>query len=326
MPARRRAHYGLLVALVSLTAGGCASLPDEAATLPPDAGAVELRDTPFYPQQRYQCGPAALATVLDASGIDVDLTELVGKVYIPGRRGSLQVELLAAARTSGRIAYVIPPTLAALHAELEAGRPVLVLQNLGVAALPRWHYAVVIGVDAAERQVALRSGTDARRVTGLETFLRTWQRGDFWGMVVLEPGELPAIRDRLRYLGAMTAFEPVGRPGEVLRGWQVAADAWPASEAARFGVANALWATGDLEAAEAAYRRLLESNEMLAAVRNNLAMTLADMERYDEALAEIDRALADAREAGLLPEFEATRATIVERKTASAKDSSVPPL
>lgn len=321
MATRRRARYGLLLALSLLGANGCATLPEQSTVLPPDAGAVELRDTPFYPQERYQCGPAALATVLDASGVEVDLAELVDKVYLPGRRGSLQVELLAAARTSGRIAYVIPPTLSALHAELESGRPVLVLQNLGVAAFPRWHYAVVIGVDADERQVVLRSGTDARRVTGLTTFLRTWQRGDFWGMVVLEPGELPAAAERRRYLEAMTAFEPVGDAVDLLRGWQAAADAWPQSQAAQFGVANALYANGDLESAEALYRQLLASDGTLAAVRNNLAMTLADLGRYDEALAEVESAIAADPSSSVAAALEDTRATIrAKRLEISGKD------
>jgi tetratricopeptide (TPR) repeat protein len=316
--ARRRAPCGLLLALSAFGAGGCATLPEQATALPPDAGAVELRDTPFYPQERYQCGPAALATVLEASGIDVDLALLVDKVYLPGRRGSLKVELLAAARTSGRVAYVIPPTLAALYAELEAGRPVLVLQNLGVAAYPRWHYAVVVGVDAGQRQVVLRSGTDARRVTRLKTFLRTWQRGDFWGVVVLEPGELPAAAERRRYLDAMTAFEPVGDAADLLRGWRAAADVWPQSQAARFGVANALYASGDLEPAEAHYRELLAADGTLAAVRNNLAMTLAEMGRYDEALTEIERAIADGPPPSVVAELDDTRAMIVLRRQGEA--------
>lgn len=304
---RRR---GLVAALLPLLVQGCAGLPEESASLPVDAASIELDGTPFYPQERFQCGPAALATVLDASGIEVELAALVDRVYLPGRRGSLKVELLAAARTSGRVAYVIPPALDALYAELEAGRPVLVLQNLGIAAFPRWHYAVVVGVDTREREVVLRSGVDRRRTTALTTFLRTWQRSDFWGMVVLEPGELPATPERLGYLRAMAAFEPVGEPADVLLGWQVAADAWPASEAAHFGVANALYATGDLEAAEAGYRELLASNETLAAVRNNLAMTLADLGRYDDALSEIRRALAGNPPPSLTAELDETRSMI----------------
>ena len=60
---------------------------------------------PFFPQEKFQCGPAALAGVLAASGVEVSPEALVSEVYIPARQGSLQIEMKAAARRAGRIAY-----------------------------------------------------------------------------------------------------------------------------------------------------------------------------------------------------------------------------
>ena len=68
---------------------------------------LELQNVPFFPQKAYQCGPAALATVLAASGIEVTPGELEPKIYLPQRRGSLQLELLAASRRYERLPYVI---------------------------------------------------------------------------------------------------------------------------------------------------------------------------------------------------------------------------
>ena len=89
----------------ALVLAGCASRgpqlpPVTVAGLP---ASVELDSTPFFPQQDYQCGPAALATVLVASGAQVSPDELVAEVYLPGRKGSLQAELIAAARARGRV-------------------------------------------------------------------------------------------------------------------------------------------------------------------------------------------------------------------------------
>ena len=303
----------LLPALLVLVTG-CVSIPPSVSELPTANGLIELEDTPFYPQERYQCGPAALTTLLAQSGASVSLDDIVDKVYLPGRQGSLQFELLAATRTEGRLPYVIDGTLAAVWSELEGGRPVLVLQNLGVAAIPRWHYAVVVGIDPGEGNVVLRSGTDRRRVTPLNTFLQTWRRGEYWGMVALAPDELPATLDRSRYFEAIAALEQAGRAEEAARAWHTALQAWPDDTVALFGRANALFAMRDYRAAEDAYRELLERDTGAIAARNNLALVLAEQGRYEAALQEIGIALSEADDAALERELRDTEATIRRRK------------
>ena len=117
---------------------------------------------PFFPQTEYQCGPAALATLLAHLGADVVADDLVSEVYVAGLKGSLQPELLGATRRHGFVPYVISPEPSAIVSELASGRPVLVLQNLGLERAPVWHYAVVVGVDGDE--VILRSGAQERRI------------------------------------------------------------------------------------------------------------------------------------------------------------------
>jgi tetratricopeptide (TPR) repeat protein len=303
----------LLPALLVLITG-CASIPPSVSELPAPEGSIELDDTPFYAQERYQCGPAALATVLAQSGATVSLENIVDKVYLPGRQGSLQYELLAATRTEGRLPYVIDGSLAAIWRELAAGRPVLVLQNLGVAAIPRWHYAVVVGIDAERGEVVLRSGTDRRRVTRARTFLRTWQRGGYWGMVALAPDALPATADRSRYFEAIAALEQAGRAEEAAVAWRTALGNWPGDTVALFGLANALFALRDYRAAEEAYRDLLERDGAAVVARNNLALALAEQGRYDAALQEIGIALSQSRDAALEQELRDTEAAIQRRK------------
>ena len=70
--------------------------------------AVELDDVPFHAQREYQCGPAALAMLLGQSGVSLTPDALVPEVYLPGRAGSLQPELIAAVRRHDRVAYVLP--------------------------------------------------------------------------------------------------------------------------------------------------------------------------------------------------------------------------
>jgi tetratricopeptide (TPR) repeat protein len=289
---------------------GCASIPPSVSELPETARAIELEDTPFYPQERYQCGPAALTTVLVQSGAGASLEAVVDKVYLPGRQGSLQAELLAATRTEGRLPYVIDGSLAAIWRELETGRPVLVLQNLGVEAIPRWHYAVVVGIDAERGEVVLRSGTDRRRVTRIRTFLHTWRRGGYWGMVVLVPGQLPTAPNRSRYFEAIAALEQAGRAEEAAWAWQTALREWPGDTVALFGLANAHLAQAEYAAAETVYRDLLERVPDLPAARNNLALALAAQEKFDTALEQIRVALSNNPDPAMEKELRDTEATI----------------
>jgi len=308
----------LLPALFVLLTG-CASIPPSVRALPETAGAIELDGTPFYPQERFQCGPAALTTLLAASGREMSLDDIVDKVYLPGRQGSLQVELLAATRTEGRLPYVIDGTLEAVWKELEAARPVLVLQNLGVAAIPRWHYAVVVGIDPRRGDVILRSGTDKRRITPVGTFLRTWERSGYWAMVALVPDELPAVVDRSRYFDAIVGLEQADRLDTAAIAWQTALRKWPGDPVALFGLANTHLARQQYAAAEAAYRDLLERQPDLPAARNNLALALAGQGEYDAALREISVALSENRDAAVDRELRNTEATI-RRRRAGAED------
>ena len=301
---------GRLLSALLLLLSGCTSLPEAVRELAADAGRVELEDAPFYPQQRYQCGPAALTTVLTMSGASVSLPAIVDKVYLPDKSGSLQVELLAATRTSGRLPYVIDGTLSAVWNEIAAGRAVVVLQNLGVAAIPRWHYAVVVGIDPEHGEVILRSGTDRRRITTTKTFLRTWRRGDYWAIVVLRPDEMPANVDQGRYFEAVAALEQAGQLDEAAVAWQTALRAWPGSSAVLFGLGNVRFASDQFAEAEEIYRRLLARDDRLLVARNNLALALARQQEFDAALAEISIALAQNSDAALGSELEHTQEMI----------------
>lgn len=249
------------------------SLPETPAALIPQR--VELAGTPFFPQERYQCGPAALATVLKARGVRVVPDMLVPQVYLPARGGSLQVEMIAAARRQGLLAIPVQPSLDGLLAEVAAGRPVLVMQNLGLNWLPRWHYAVVIGYDLARQELVLRSGTEARRVTPFGVFMNTWDRSKRWGFVVLPPDELPPQMTSGPWLAAASALESLGKWPQAQAAYRAATLRWPDNPIAWFGLGNAEHALGDTSAAGQAFRQVLRIQPDSAVAWNNLAHVLA---------------------------------------------------
>jgi len=282
-PGRSWTGLALLILL-----GGCASVPDHLAEYALPSQRIELDDVPFYPQERFQCGPAALTTILAASGSDVMLESVVRQAYLPGRQGSLQLELVATARSSGRIPYIIDGSLASIQRELLAGRPVLVLQNLGVSWYPRWHYAVVVGVEPMSGAVILRSGTDRRRLTRTATFMRTWQRSDYWAMVALRPGELPAEVESDRYFNAVSAMESIGDHEAALAGWNAALSRWPNARIALFGKGNSLLNLGMHAEAIGTYRLLLDIDPNMFGARHNLAHALYRQGDCAAAISELD--------------------------------------
>jgi tetratricopeptide (TPR) repeat protein len=284
---------GLLLAVLMLL-GGCAtqtqSLLHEAPTgLPRQA---ELRATPFFAQERYQCGPAALAMALNAAGISITPDALVPQVYLPQREGSLQPEMLAAGRRNGALAVVIPPKLDALLAEVAAGNPVIILQNLSLPIAPLWHYAVVIGYDLDRAELLLRSGTVERQAMPLSTFEHTWARSDYWGMLALPPGRLPATVPESTVVDAMVALEKSGGPKPARTAYDAALKRWPRNLTLQLGAGNVAYAAGDRTAAAKAFGHAAEDHPDSAPAFNNLAFVLSELGRYDEARAAAEKAVA----------------------------------
>jgi len=252
---------------------------------------LRLDTVPFVAQPDWQCGPASLAMALAAAGREVPVAALAASAFVPGLKGALQAEMLAATRRQGMLATELAPTLDAVRAELAAGRPVIVLQNLGLAMAPRWHYAVLIGVDLARGELRLHSGEIAADTMPLSTFERTWVRGGRWAMVVTRPDTLPASADESRIARALAGLERVDRAGAAA-GWDAMVERWPTGRLARFARGNARLARGDAHGASEDLRVALAADPSFADAWNNLARALAAQGERDAARAAADHAVA----------------------------------
>lgn len=290
---------------------GCAASPPLAEGLSPQAPrSIELSATPFFPQEEYQCGPAALAMLLRASGVEVEPQALTPQVFIPGRLGSLQAELIAAARRHGRLPYALASTADELIAELAEGRPVLVLQNLRASRWPKWHYAVLIGYDAGRNVALLRSGKEERLEMRWQRFAGTWHRGGRWAFTTLEPGVIPPHADASRYIEAVAGLEAAGQLRAAAASYDAAIARWPEQAHAWLGRGNVAYAEGDRPAAADAWLRAILLEPSHAAARNNLAQVLADSHCLAESHRQIERAVTLAAGTPLAGAVEETRVKI----------------
>jgi len=246
---------------------------------------IELEDVPFFPQTQYQCGPAALATVMQYRGIDIQPDQLTEQVYIPEKKGSLQIEMVAATRKQGLIAYPLTPEIEDLLTEVANGNPVLVMQNLGYNWKPFWHYAVVVGFDIDSRELILRSGETKRWQTTLQTFERTWARTEHWALVIVRPENIPAIADQTTWLQAAYDTEKTGHSDTAEQAYIAAMMRWPAQQHAGIALANLYYQQERFDEADSVYGELAEQFPQDATLWNNRAYTLQALGCHQTALA-----------------------------------------
>jgi tetratricopeptide (TPR) repeat protein len=269
-------HGGFLLGLTVLLSACASHLPPlpnttSLAHLPP---AVVIDSVPFYAQDAYQCGPAALAMMFKHRGVNETPAALKERVYLPKRRGSLQVEMVSAARERDLLVYPLAPNLERLIAELNAGNPVLVLQNLAFNWYPRWHYAVVIGYDLSREELIVHSGVNAAQREPFKVFMHTWRRGDYWAQILLPPNVLPATAQPLLYLRAASDLEETGRLASAQLAYTKALQTWPDQPAARFGLGNIAWAQNRKAEAVEHFRTLTKEFPQFEAAWHNFSVGL----------------------------------------------------
>ncbi len=281
-----------LLAASALALSACAAPQTSELTLSPGTLPMEaeVRNVPFFPQEDNFCGPAALATVVAWTGISVNPEQIAERVYTPGRQGTLQSDILAAARREGRLAVPVV-SLRDVMTEIAAGHAVLVLQNLSFGWYPQWHYAVAFAYNLEKNEITLRSGREPERIMPMNTFERTWQRGDHWALVVLNPDDLPASADVSHVEHAAAALERVDRTKEAAVAYSTILKRWPKSYPALMGLGNLRYAEGDLATAEIAFRLAILEHPGRAEAWNNLAYVLAAKGRKREAVVAAQRAI-----------------------------------
>ena len=281
MPSSRGQNLTILLVLISFISG-CAS-HSRALSEPSFDRPVILSNTPFFPQDAYQCGPAALATLLGSAGVNVTPKELEDSLYISKRKGTLQVELLATARKFDVIPVSQEGTLNTLWQALEHRTPVLILQNLAFSWYPKWHYAVVVGFDPKSQEVLLRSGREKLRREKLHSFEESWRLANHW-MLSLLPGEpIPPFIQEQAYITAVNGLYETGHQARALSATESAAQHWPNSMLSWMALGNLHYQQQHYQRAERAYRSALNSAPSHPAPPHNLAWALIKQSKKAEA-------------------------------------------
>ncbi|WP_235825534.1 PA2778 family cysteine peptidase [Vreelandella rituensis] len=251
-----------------------------------------LKEVPFYAQRDYQCGPASLAMVLNAAGVNVEMENLIPQVFIPGRKGSVQSEMLATVRRHGMIPFPIEGSLDALLTQLASGQPVVVLQNLALPVWPMWHYAVAIGYDLPTRTLTLHSGEISNHEMSLSRFDATWARSERWGFTIMSPGSVPEAIRPFRAIEAISTFESVQGVQAALPSWKALVNTHPDSAMGHFALGNAHYAVGEIKKSRQALEQAVLLDESLGVAWLNLGLIERQLNNDVEARRALSRAAA----------------------------------
>jgi tetratricopeptide (TPR) repeat protein len=245
---------------------------------------AELTETPFYAQKDYQCGPAALAAVINFQHPITTPEQLLPLIYIPELKGSLQVEFASAAKQFNHLAVEQDGRLESVLREVAHGNPVLVMQNLGFESYPFWHYAVVIGYNLDEQQIILRSGEMERLVRPFSVFERTWGRAKNWSIVVVPPHMSPVTSTEDKFTRAAAILN-------TQQAYQTGITRWPESFVLQIGFGNTAFSQNNYALAEQAFVRATRISPQRPEAWNNLAFAQIKQQKRTLALKAIQQAI-----------------------------------
>jgi ABC-type bacteriocin/lantibiotic exporter with double-glycine peptidase domain len=143
-----------------------------------------VEGVPFYPQRKYQCGPASLAAVLNYWGRNDSPEQIAQAIYLPRLKGSLSLDLWRYARDEGFDAQIQEGTLEKLQGHLAQKQPVIAFLNLGFKFFPIGHFLVVVGLDPEQQAVIAYSGTEKDKRIPYDKFLSDWKKTQYWSLVI----------------------------------------------------------------------------------------------------------------------------------------------
>ena len=278
-----------------LVLAGCQGTPqtdqlnaEALSRLPPSA---RIQNVPFYPQQAFYCGPTTLAEVFGFYGQEVSADDIAPKLFIPGKEGSLQLEMVSATRGYGFLPYTDKGTLSDVMQLVSDQIPVIVFQNLSVQWLPQWHYAVVTGFDKQQQEFIVHTGVTPSHHMSFSLFERTWGRAGYWFLAPLTPQRQSQALVPYIYIKAAYDMLKVGDSKQAEAFLAAATRQWPGQWLSYFLLANHL-AGSDIQAAVHWYEQGYRAGQHQPAYLNNYALALEQSGQPQQARQMLTEALS----------------------------------
>lgn len=152
----------------------------------PPADAVLLSGVPFFRQDDFQCGPSALATVVNYWYVKKNIgkgpsyDDVVAAVYSPGAGGVLGVDLAFYAKRLGFGTEQYSGSIADIRASIKKNTPLIILVDYGFLMYQNNHFMVTTGY--TEDGIVVNSGRKQNEVIPDRELERIWRKTGFWSL------------------------------------------------------------------------------------------------------------------------------------------------
>lgn len=175
----------LFASLVACTAAGPSRGPVAASTKSKDTRVI--KNVPFFPQEKFQCGPAAMSSVLNFRGLTITPEEIARDIYSESARGTLNSDMVFFAERKGMKATQYSGTLDDLKKNINDSNPLIVLVDYGFLTYRKDHFMVIVGYD--EDNVIAHSGKDSFMKVPNDEFLGIWKKTKNWTLLIQKKKE-----------------------------------------------------------------------------------------------------------------------------------------
>ncbi len=176
-----------VIAAMALTACTAARREVHVKVQPPP-GAVIISNVPFYEQEDFQCGPAALATVVNywygkKPGRELlPVERIIADIYSPTARGVLGLDLEIYAGKLGFQVRQYRGSIADIKAQVDRGVPLILLVDFGFLAYQVNHFMVSTGY--TPEGIIFNSGKKENELITDDELTGIWKKTGFWTLSI----------------------------------------------------------------------------------------------------------------------------------------------
>lgn len=147
-----------------------------------------IKNVPFYPQEMFQCGPAALAETFNFWGKNILPEEIARDIYSQGARGTLTMDMILYSEKKGFAARQYSGSVEDVRKNIDLGYPLILLVDYGFSIYQKNHYLVVLGY--TEDGLWVHSGREQEKFIPLKDFLGPWEKTTFWTLQVIPKAQV----------------------------------------------------------------------------------------------------------------------------------------